>query len=79
MAEEKQISADPALVAEVSRLIDRQQRWINHPVYVAYRKKRDEEWRAKPWWERARIRASAWTHQRRVRLGEIIAGRSFDD
>ncbi len=35
-------------------------------------------WSAKPWYERARIRARTKVRGWRFRLGEIIAGQSFD-
>jgi hypothetical protein len=67
------------LQEELGRAMERHRRWLEHPVYKAYREKRDREWKAKPWYERAWIRTSAKVGQWRVRIGEIIAGCSFDD
>jgi hypothetical protein len=65
--------------SSIAAELQRQQKWLNHPAIKSYREQRDREWKAKPWWERARIRSVSWLQQKRVRAGEVIAGRSFDD
>ena len=37
------------------------------------------EWAARPWHERARINTRNWIRAKRIRLGEIIAGKEFSD
>ena len=37
------------------------------------------EWNARPWYQKARINTANWVRAKRVRLGEIVAGREFND
>ena len=37
------------------------------------------EWDALPWYQKARINTANWVCAKRVRLGEIVAGREFND
>lgn len=60
-------------------VMEQQMKWFNSPFMVAAREKRRLEWEAKPWYERTWITAKSRIRRMRERLGEIVAGRSFDD
>lgn len=67
------------IAAEMKRYFERQLAWFNSPGMKAERERWEREWKAKPWWERAWIRTKSKIRQGRIRLGEIVAGQSFDD
>ncbi len=52
--------------------------WLRSPVYQRALEESRARWMAKPWHERARIRTKAWVRDKRIRLGEIIAGADFE-
>jgi len=53
--------------------------WYNSPRVVAQREKSRREWLAKPWCVRAYIVTRSRLRRYRERLGELIAGREFED
>jgi hypothetical protein len=59
--------------------LDAMRLMMDSPWYKASQIARRAEWDAKPWYEKARIRASVRLRNARIWLGEKIAGRSFDD
>jgi hypothetical protein len=65
--------------AEFERELKRMSDWHLGPIATRAREEMKRQWLAKPWWERASIRASTWAQYRRERLGEFIAGRRFDE
>ena len=61
--------------SQIRRLFDFQ----NSPFMKASLEKMRAEWLAKPWYERILIRTKYKVKELRIRLGEIIAGQSFED
>jgi hypothetical protein len=68
-----------AFAREWSRRLENRQWFYNTPEATAERERRAREWKARPWWDRAWVRISVWFYNKRERLGEIIAGRRFED
>lgn len=54
-------------------------KWFNSPSQVAAREKSHQAWLAKSWHKRAKIKLSNRLRTARTKLGEIIAGRNFED
>ncbi len=59
--------------------IERRFAYIRSPEYLKYLEESRTAWLAKPWHERARVRLKSKIHALRTKLGEIIAGREFDE
>lgn len=73
-----------SMMAEISaqmlrRHIEQFIAFENTPWRKAERAKAKAEWDAKPWHEKAKIRAAAKVREARIALAEKIGGRSFDD
>lgn len=64
---------------ELNRMVKRQLEYFESPFYKRMVAESRARWLAKPWYERAAIRAKAKIEAKRERLGEFIAGRRFGD
>lgn len=66
------------LANEIGKCLYDQAAYLNSPAYQRELAQHEAQWRARPWWERARILTSNWIDDKRRRLGEIIAGQRFE-
>jgi len=57
----------------------RQYEWMVAKGWMKSLEQMKAEWAARPWHERARITTMNWVRAKRIKLGEIIAGREFSD
>jgi hypothetical protein len=64
---------------ELNRMVQQHIEYMASKPHQDYLATLWAEWAARPWHERARITARNWIHYKRIRLGEIIAGREFSD
>jgi hypothetical protein len=72
------ISAKYLMEAHMENQI-RQYEWMVAKGWMKSLEQIKAEWAARPWHERARINAANWVRATRVKLGEMIAGREFND
>jgi hypothetical protein len=70
--------AKDALRAHVENQI-RQYEWMVRKGWIKSLEQLRAEWAARPWHERARINTMNWIRAKRIKLGELIAGREFND
>jgi len=64
--------------AYVNNMI-RQHEWMVRKGWCKSLEQLRAERAARPWHERARINTRNWIRAKRIRLGEIIAGKEFSD
>lgn len=68
------------LGAELKRQVEAEARWMQSSTYQKWRAQMHAEWMARPWYQRAWLKfRNSQVPAARERLGEIIAGRRFDE
>jgi hypothetical protein len=72
------ITAKWLVQAYVNNMI-RQHEWMVRKGWCNSLEQLRAEWAVRSWHERARINTRNWIRAKRIRLGEIIAGREFSD
>lgn len=66
----------------ISTFLESQKHNYELMVKKGWAKSREQligEWDALPWYQKARINTANWVCAKRVRLGEVVAGREFND